>query len=185
MHSSALDCRSQLIFGSGKFCHGAALPTAHSSATCPQQLHALICPLEQSSPTSARVQVMPALEDMADGTTTVDQFMTETSPEAVAEGLAATQLPGMLDIASTLGAPTAGAGSSATQSATTSHKGSRCASTGLLWSWPYATGACSWLDALAAGFTRLHPAQASCLDWQQQLQRSQQPGLTVPGCCAG
>ena len=61
------------------------------------------------------------------GSNSVDQFMTETSPESVSEGLASQQLPGTLDVASTLGGPTAATGSSATQSASSS-KGSRSAS---------------------------------------------------------
>lgn len=69
------------------------------------------------------------VEDLVDGTTSVDQFMTETSLEAVQDGLASTQLPGTLDLSSTLGSPTSTAvGSTATQSAASSSgKGSRCA----------------------------------------------------------
>ena len=87
-----------------------------------QVLHSLHCPRQCTvAQSSALLQVVPQLEDMVDGSTSVDKFMLDNSPEAIAEGLAATQLPGMLDVASTLGQqqPT----STATQAASTSGKG--------------------------------------------------------------
>ena len=56
-----------------------------------------------------------------DGSTSVDKFMLDNSPEAISEGLASTQLPGMLDVASTLGQQQTG--STATQAASSKGDG--------------------------------------------------------------